>query len=180
MSSSPIENVRDPSIPLCFDTCALPGRKSPGALKFLRRIRKCFPQRDLLLPAFVIAEAIRQLKLDLMEQGIQYDQIFVDNFLNDRDLAIKIIDFNRDVTYPHWLDVVGCYTDADWDETQKARFADHGMYASARARGAILVTNDKKLRRTIKGDGYHPGAITKDALEQCLKAILSSSSATGG
>jgi hypothetical protein len=163
VTTVPVERVLDPSIPLCFDTNVV--FVNGATRRFLDRIRERFPTRHMLLPALVIAERTRQLREKYRES---YDPLQVDNFLNDDKLKLKVVSFNRILATTHWLDVVSIYDKKAWQERERSRFADHGIYASARARSAILVTGDGELRARLLADNYTPGTITADELGDVL------------
>jgi len=63
-----LEKARDPLVPLCFDTSAIFGKVSFAS--FLGRVRRTFPARRLILPAWVVAERSRQLH---EEYGNQFE-----------------------------------------------------------------------------------------------------------
>jgi hypothetical protein len=163
VSTVPAERILDPSIPLCFDTNAL--YRPAAARKLLERTRARFPARDLLMPVWVIAERTRQLR---QQFGSAYNNNLINDFLDDRTLALKIVAFDREVAMTHWLDIVSVYDKAAWQERERSRFADHGIYASARARAALLVTGDEELRQRLTADNYLPGTITADELKSVL------------
>lgn len=163
MSPVPAEWVRDPSIPLCFDTNVL--YHPAAARRLLARTRARFPTRDLLMPVWVIAEKTRQLR---QQFGSSYDSNLINDFLDDPVVALKIVHFDREIAMTHWLDVVSVYDNVAWEERERARFADHGVYTSARAHAAILVTRDEELRRRVVADNYLPGTITGDELLAAL------------
>lgn len=169
MSQAEEGDIRDPKIPLCFDTSAI---WSEHIYRALRKVRGTFPERALLLPVIVVAERARQLRV---KYGDGFNWQMIKNFIDNAYLRLDVIAFERTTVVPAgepppgaaespWLSVVGRFEEKTWEAAERARFADHAVYATARAAGAILVVEDKPFRRQVETDGYSPGAITMERL----------------
>lgn len=164
----------DETIPLCFDTNSIYGKIEGPAL--LMKIRERFRSRKLLIPAFVVAERIRQLKA---EKGDKFNRSWIEDFLSDEDLKLQVLPFDQEVALGGWLDVVGRFSDKAWSwKTQppekprpcaeRCRTGDHIVYALALTHGALLVTDDKELLWQVAANCSFPGAIEVDRLKVLL------------
>ena len=175
MSAKMISQILlDEQIPLCFDTCAIYGENT--ALKFLESVRKRFPQRRLLIPTWVVAERVRQLKV---EHGENFRLSLVMGFLKKPDLKLELSPFDESVALNGWLDVVGRFQDSEWDWkgrktldsqpcAERCRVGDHIIYAVARAHKALLVTEDDGLLKQVGANGIAPGAVHARELKRVL------------
>ncbi|MDG4594583.1 MAG: hypothetical protein P9F75_02640 [Candidatus Contendobacter sp.] len=175
MSARTIDQLlHDENIPLCFDTNAIFGSRAGPEL--LRKIRERFRARKLLIPAWVVAERSRQLK---MQYGTRFNRSLIEGFLADPELELELLAFDRDVALSGWLDVVERFQDNEWrwEEqptskprpcAERCRTGDHIVYALALAHRALLVTGDKPLLRQVAADGAYPGAIGVDRLRALL------------
>lgn len=175
MSTRTIDQlIHDENIPLCFDTNAIFGSRAGPEL--LRKIREHFRARKLLIPAWVVAERSRQLK---MQYGTKFNRSLIEGFLADPELGLELLAFDRDVALSGWLDVVGRFSDKEWGwKTQpsekprpcaeRCRTGDHIVYALALTHGALLVTGDGGLLKQVAADGAYPGAIDVDQLKALL------------
>ena len=168
----------DESVPLCFDTSAVFGSRE--APRFLRQVRDRFPGRMLIIPAWVVAERVRQLRI---KYGNEFDPSMIRReFLNAKTLDLFVAPFDEDVALLGWVEVTGRFTDEEWSWenhplkrssknlpcAERCRSGDHAIYATASAHRALLVTNDDGLLEQVKRDGYLPGAVSKE----CLRARL--------
>ncbi len=148
-------NLLDPAIPLCFDTSAIFGVRQGPAL--LRDVRKRFPERELILPAWVIAERVRQLR---SQMGLRFDPQVIRAFLSDAELNLRLAEFNADAALTGWLavtsDLPGLW---GWEGlthaverpcAQRCRSGDYFVAAIAASHGAILVTDDHGLRQQMQ------------------------------
>lgn len=175
--------LSDPSIALCFDTSAVFGGGKTFELMELSRER-LGDGRPLLIPTVVIAERVRQFKVEL---GSSFDPNKVHRFVGYlRDtLGVEFPCFTEDAAINGWAVVAGNFSSDEWSWenapldrllskqrsspcAERCRTADHMIYAIARARGALLVTNDKGLKGQVNHDGYVPGAITVTELQRLL------------
>lgn len=159
------EQLRDPSIPLCFDANVIGPRARLNPRPFLDKIRRRGPSRPLIVPAIVVAESVRQL---YKRFGDAYNPHLIQVFLDDSVINLKVVDFDRRTAELHWLACVGRFTEEDWRKGQRARFADHAVYAIARSVGAILITQETELREQMEKDNYQPGWATQEELQQAL------------
>jgi hypothetical protein len=162
-------------IPFCFDTSAIYG--DVAGPRLLKGVRDRFPNRELMIPAWVVAEKLRQMK---RARGERLDMVRVRGFLADPDLKLRIMPFGRETATGSWLEVVGNFTDEQWRWehlpkqytqrpcAQRCRSGDHIVYATARTHGALLVTEDDGLIKQVQEDGYEPGAIAIQALQSLL------------
>ena len=155
----------DESVPLCFDTNAIFGKTSSTHL--LESARKRFPERRLLIPAWVVAERGRQLKI---EYGEEFDSSVIETWLNKLSIKAEVLAFDQEVALGKWLDVVGRFQNSEWSWTgqplsekrpcaERCRTGDHIVYALALTHGALLVTGDEGLLEQVAADGAYPGAI---------------------
>jgi len=148
--------------PLSFAT------SSAFTAKSIRRLRDAFPARELLLPAVVIAERLRQLRV---KHGDNFDPELIDQFLNDSYLALLIAPFKQSVgeRFAELAASLGTSWIPVWPEQrrnvakhpcgERCRWVDHAVTALAKATGAILVTRDTRILDTCRGDpGFYPEA----------------------
>jgi len=171
-------------ITLCFDTNAIYGKRT--ALNFLIGIRDYFPNRRLIIPAWVIAERLRQLMVEY-GSGFQFSKVryFLEGLKKHK---IEIVAFDIDVVFREeeiisdWLKVVGQFEDKEWDWAkrplpkirkdqpcaQRCRTGDHIVYAIALRHSALLVTKDDPLLNQVLKDGTYPGAIHAEELERFI------------
>ncbi|MBK8252392.1 MAG: hypothetical protein IPK82_06950 [Polyangiaceae bacterium] len=173
MTQATQTDLKNPHIPLCFDTSAVFGKS--GAPKDLGVIRKRFPTRLLIIPSIVAAERIRQLRADF---GTGFNWQLIHNFLDDPKLNLQIYPFagstvrarrsHNERTISYWLDVVGAIDKDEWKKREKGRFADHAIFAIARESGSILVTSENQtgsgLRQQVELSGYQPGMATMQVI----------------
>lgn len=163
-SNIPNDAITDESVPLCFDTSAIFGLRAGPRL--LLKTRERFPQRSLLVPAWVVAERARQIKV---EQGARFNPARLRSFLEDEDLRIEVPVFDREVALGAWLAVVGRFSNDQWRGGEQAqeqrpcaercRLGDHIVFAFAVAHGALLVTGDGGLLEQVERDKAKPGCI---------------------
>ncbi len=163
------------NVPLCFDTCAIYGDVEGPSL--LRRVRDRFPERDLIIPAWVVAEKLRQMKRD---KGALFSMARVRAFLLDQDIRLWVVPFGLETATDAWLEVVGNFRDDEWRWeglsqeyterpcVQRCRSGDHIVYATARMHRALLVTQDSGLIDQVRRDAYVPGVVLIPALRSML------------
>lgn len=163
----------DESVPLCFDTNAIFGKTS--ATDFLESIRRRFPARRLLIPAWVVAERGRQLKI---EYGEEFDSSMIETWLKKPSIKAEVLAFDQEVALGGWLDVVGRFQNSEWSWTgqplsekrpcaERCRTGDHIIHALALTHGALLVTNDKGLL-SVAANCSFLGAIEVEQLKTLL------------
>ncbi|MDS4060272.1 MAG: hypothetical protein RKP73_17135 [Candidatus Contendobacter sp.] len=177
MSTRTIEELfDDETIPLCFDTNSIYGKKEGPLL--LMKTRERFQSRKLLIPALVVAERSRQLKA---EMGDKFKRSSVKSFLSDEDLKLEVASFDEKVALGGWLNVVGRFTNLEWDWkrqppekprpcAERCRTGDHIVYALALTHGALLVTGDGGLLKQVAADGTYPGAIHTNQFKALLES----------
>jgi hypothetical protein len=173
MTDNPFLERED--VPICFDTCAIYGDIEGPRL--LEKLRERFPERELIIPAWVVAEKLRQMKRD---KGAKFDMSRVQLFLSDPDLKLRVMPFSLETATDSWLEVVGDFTEDNWSWerlpnqytprpcAQRCRSGDHIVYAIARAHRALLVTQDQGLITQVMQDGYVPGTADIPALKSML------------
>jgi hypothetical protein len=103
-----LDPLLDANVPLCFDTSAVPSQRNPR--KLLRKIRGRFPERRLLIPAWVVAEIVRQLRA---KHGHAFRADEVTAILDHPELSLEVVGVERDTAIGAWLQVVGRFADAD-------------------------------------------------------------------
>lgn len=160
-----VEQLRDPSIALCFDTSVIGPRAGLNPRPFFDAIRRRGPNRPLIVPAIVVAESVRQLH---QRFGDQYNPRLIQGFIDDPNIKLDVASFDRHTAEIHWLHCVHRFTEEDWRRVQRARFADHAVYAVTRSVGAILITADDALQLQLSADNYQPGWATKEELQRAL------------
>lgn len=148
-------SLLDPRVPLCFDTSSVFGvRHGP---ELLRAVRKKFPERELILPAWVIAERARQLRSQL---GERFDPQLIRAFLFDPELNLRLADFTTETTLRGWLAVTtelpgpwgweGLPLPPNRPCAQRCRSGDYFVAAIAASHDAVLVTDDHNLRQQMQ------------------------------
>lgn len=142
-------------VPLCFDTCAMWGFGSRNDKDLPTLVRGRFPERTLLVPAYVVAELARQVSIG--EHG-KRTLVILKGYLTRPELKLRIIGLGSNGSgmqwMNSWIDVVGRFDAGTWKSKEKARFADHLVHAMARWHGpAVLVTDDGKLREQVEALG---------------------------
>ncbi len=164
-------------VPLCFDTSAIHGNVAGANL--LHAIRKQFPAREPIVPAWVVAEKVRQMRLDM---GEAFNMAKVRGFLSDPDLKLEVKPFNRNTAIGSWQELVGPFSNEEWRWehlpaeyvprpcAERCRTGDHIVYAIARAHGALLVTDDRGLVAQVQTDAYRPGVVMVQAVQSMLDA----------
>lgn len=172
-----LDPVLDSGVPLCFDTSAVPSQGNP--VKLLLPIRERFPGRRLLIPAWVVAEAVRQLRA---KHGDAYRDNMVAAFLDNPELNLEVVGFERATALGAWPQVAGRFADADWrwelrplpekrrDQpcAQRCRAADHAILAAAVQARAVLVSDDDELRREAANAALLPAAVSVKELRHKL------------
>lgn len=168
------ELIADETIPFCFDTNAIYGeREGPY---FLEHIRDRFPTRRLLIPIWVVAERCRQLKVKRKDK---FKRSLIESFLANPDLKVEVLAFDQETALSSWLDVVGRFSDKEWDWkgqppekprpcAERCRTGDHIVHALALTHGALLVTDDKGLLKQVVADRAYLGAIDVNQLKTLL------------
>lgn len=173
MPSGPLQ---DPDVPLCFDTNTVYSARK--TIEFLRAVREKFPIRKLVMPTIVIAEVGRK---EFRRLGPKFDPKIPMQFLENEDIQITVADFDREAALCHGPFVLNsrrepwAWEDAPIERTSRksacaarCRIADHLVYIIARRHGALLVTNDKELLKEVLHDGYNPGGINQQELQNIL------------
>lgn len=159
--------------PLCFDTNSIWGERE--APRHLRRIRRRFPRRRLLIPAWVVAERVRQLS---ERYGDGFEPSLIAAFLDDETTSLEVVPFSRDVSVGAWRKATAKLSRPwDWkggqDPTERpcaerCRSGDYIVYATAIAHGAVLVTDDTAFaEQAARGDLIPGVASMADVLAIC-------------
>jgi len=168
-----VSPLHDERVPLCFDTSALFYKQAVE--RFLRDLRTVFPHRDVLIPVTVVAETVRQLSA---AKGAAFSDKPIRRFLAHPDLALEVVPLDVEVAVTAWRTVTDPIASTwRWEDlprstqrpcAERCRTGDYQIYAVARHRGALLVTDDRGLRAQVKRDGYQPGAVSRDALQSVV------------
>lgn len=144
----------DGGVPLCFDT------SSAFGVSLLRLARRAFPEHELILPAWVVAERVRQFQ---REKGPAFDIEVIRTFLHDPVLNLKIAPFDEKTATTGWLAVTATLAGPwGWErivsETRpcahRCRSGDYIVAAVAVSTGALLVTDDTELRRQVSANNF--------------------------
>lgn len=154
--------------PLCFDTSAIYGDRR--SVTNLESIRKRFPDRRLLIPAWVVAEKAR---ISQAERASEFRVSLLEAFLRAPNLGLEVVPFDSSVALGGWLaatnhpEVSGRWS---WQTNpipqhrleqpcgERCRTGDYIVYALARHHQAVLVTEDRALLNQVQHHAYHPGA----------------------
>ena len=159
----------DTEAPLCFDTNSVWGVVE--APRQLRRIRQRFPERRLLVPAWVVAERVRQLAVSY---GSEFKPELISAFLDDESTALEIVPFSAATSLHAWRLATSKLSQSwDWKDgtettkrpcAERCRSGDYLVYACAIEHHALLVTEDKVLAKQAKSDGRLPGIVSMSQL----------------
>jgi predicted nucleic acid-binding protein len=173
MANNPFLQQAD--MPLCFDTSAIYGNVEGARL--LQKVRDQFPRRELIIPAWVVAEKLRHMR---QRMGANFRMSLVESFLSDQDLRLRVVSFSLKTATDAWLGVVKNFTDDEWRWerlpkeytprpcAQRCRTGDHIVYAVAREHRALLVTRDDGFIAQVQRDVYLPGAVHIQELQSML------------